>query len=128
MSLRAQAEADLAVTLEDSVFGFGFAIKVTDPTGNFGELTGFSNDIAQLIDPDTGQIVSGRLASAALRISSLTAKGLGIPEDVADETSKPWRIDFEDINGTPHTFKVTESDPDRSLGVVVCLLESYVAP
>lgn len=125
MNLRTQAEADLAFTLEDGVFGFAFDITVTDPDGNSGILTGSSNDIAQLIDPDTGQAVSGRLASVALRLSSLAAEGLGIPEGTADESSKPWVIAFDDINGSPHAFKVSESNPDRALGVVVCILEGY---
>lgn len=125
MGLRAIAEADLNVILEDDVFGFGFPITVTDPAGTVGSLIGFSNDIAQFIDPDTGQAVRGRMASAVLRISSLTAKGLGLPTGVADATSKPWIIAFDDINGNSYTFKVIEGNPDRGLGIVVCILELY---
>lgn len=126
MSLRQIAEADLAITLEDAVTGFGWAINVTDPAGNSADLTGQSNDIAQVIDPDTGQAVSGRLASVALRIASLTAAGLGLPEGVADRASKPWLVRFDDINGNAHTFKVQQSNPDRGLGVVSCVLERYL--
>jgi len=126
MSLRVEAEADLAFILEDEVYGFGYSITVTDPDGSVGDLTGFSNDISQVIDPDTGQAVSGRLASAALRISSLTAAGLALPVGIADTTGKPWLIQFDDINGNPFTFKVSQSNPDRALGVVICLLELYV--
>lgn len=125
MSLRSIAEADLALILEDGVYGFGWDISVEDPDGNTGELVGFSNDISQLIDPDTGQAVSGRLASAVLRISSLSAEGLGIPTQVSDANSKPWVIEFSDINGVSYRFKVSESNPDRALGIVVCLLELY---
>lgn len=125
MSLRITAESDLGVILEDDTYGFGWSITVTDPAANVGSLTGFSDDISQLIDPDTGQAVSGRLASAVLRISSLTAEGLGLPVGIADAASKPWVIEFDDINGNAHKFKVSESNPDRALGIVVCLLESY---
>lgn len=125
MSLRVLAEEDLGGILEDAVTGFGFSIKVTDPSGTFGTLTGFSNDIAQLIDPDTGQAVSGRLASVALRISSLTTAGLGLPQGIADAGIKPWIIEFDDINGNPFKFKVAQSNPDRALGLVICLLELY---
>ena len=127
MGLREIAEQDLAVILEDSVFGFGFNISVTDPAGlNVPNLTGYSNDIAQLIDPDTGQAVSGRLASCALRISSLTAAGLALPQGIADASSKPWIVAFDDINGNPFVFKVADSNPDRTIGMVTCILETYV--
>lgn len=125
MSLRAIAESDLAFILEDAAYGFGYAITVIDPGGTSADLTGYSNDIAQLIDPDTGQAVSGRLASAVLRISSLTAAGLGLPQGIADTASKPWIVAFNDISGNPYTFKVSKSNPDRALGVVSCILEAY---
>ena len=123
--LRETAETDLGVILEDDTIGFGWPITVTDPSGTVGNLIGFSNDVAEVIDPDTGQAVSGRIASVALRTSSLTAAGLGLPEGIADATSKPWVIKFDDINGNPFTFKVQRSSPDRALGIVTCVLELY---
>lgn len=123
--LREIAEADLGTILEDSVYGFGYSITVTDPLGEVKTLTGFSNDIAQVIDPDTGEAVSGRFASVALRISSLTAVGLAIPVNIADSKSKPWLIQFNDINGNAFKFKVSKSDPDRAIGIVICILELY---
>ena len=127
MSLRELAEADLAVTLEDPVYGFGWAIKVTDPADNIApDLVGFSQDIAQVIDPDTGVAVSGRLASVALRISSLTASPVvGLPQAIADPDQKPWVVEFDDINGTAHIFKVSEANPDRTIGMLICSLEAY---
>lgn len=125
MGLRSIAESDLSVILEDSTYGFGYAITVTDPTGNVGNMVGYSNDISQIVDPDTGQIVSGRVASIALRISSLTTKGLGLPEGISDTTKKPWIINFNDINGNAYKFKVSRSNHDRALGLVTCLLELY---
>lgn len=125
MGLRQIAAADLKIIVEDNINGFGFPVTVTDPAGQVESLIGFTNDIAQLIDPDTGQAVSGRMASVALIISSLTALGLGIPEAISDSSSKPWIIKFDDINGNPFTFRVSQSNPDRNLGIVTCILESY---
>ncbi len=125
MSLRQQAETDLAVILEDDVAGFGWPVTITNPAGSAQSLVGFSNDIAQVIDPDTGQIVSGRTASVALRISSLLAVGIGLPQGIADATKKPWVVTFDDINGNNFTFKVMQSNPDRALGIVSCILEFY---
>lgn len=125
MSLREQAEADLAGILEDETAGFGRTIIITDPSGTSKTFTGFTNDIAQIIDPDTGQAVSGRSANATVRISSLIAASLGIPRGIADETLKPWVVQFDDINGNPFTFKVSKSHPDRALGIVSLELEFY---
>lgn len=123
--MRVLAEQDLGAILEDSTYGFGWSITITDPAGLSDTLTGFSDDISQVIDPDTGQLVSGRLASVAVRISSLLAAGFTLPRGVADSASKPWIVEFNDINGTAHTFKVRQPDPDRALGVLVCILEGY---
>ena len=124
MSLRTLAEQDLTVTLEDAA-GFGWPVTVTAPDGTSGALTGSSTDIAQVIDPDTGEAVSGRMAAVGLRISTLTTRGLGIPRGIADSASKPWLVTFDDINGNAYTFKVMKSNPDRALGLVVCILEAY---
>ncbi len=125
MNLRQIAEQDLGAILEDGAMGFGWPIQVTDPSGLSLPFTGFSDDISQIIDPDTGTAVSGRLISVALRISSLTAVGLALPVGIADSASKPWVIAFDDISGNPFTFKVAQSNPDRTLGLVTCLLELY---
>lgn len=125
MSIRQLAESDLGLILEDGATGFGWPITVTDPSGTVRPLTGFSDDIAQIIDPDTGQAVSGRLASVALRISSILAAGLTLPRGIADAGIKPWVIEFDDINGNAFKFKVAQSNPDRALGLVTLLLELY---
>lgn len=128
MSLRETAEADLAFILEGDEQGFRWPITVTDPAGNVSDgLFGLSNDIAQLIDPDTGQAVSGRLASVSIRIGALTAQvpSMALPQGIADAASKPWVVSFDDINGNPYTFKVAQSNPDRALGLVTCVLETY---
>ena len=121
------AEADLGAILEDSDTGFGFSISVTSPGGTKHTLTGFSDDISQLTDPDTGQAVSGRLASVALRISTIYTSfpGEGLPRNIASAALKPWVIEFNDINGNPGKFKVSESNPDRAIGMLVCILEVY---
>lgn len=126
MGLRDIAEADLSVILEDDIYGFGWPITITNPDGVAKSLTGFSNDISQLIDPDTGQAVSGRLASVSLRISSIIATGLALPVGIADSASKPWLVTFDSIiAGESFIFKVSQSNPDRALGVITLILELY---
>ena len=122
MSLRRVAEADLGRILTDTECGFGWPIVLISPRGRRLPLVGFSNDIAELIDPDTGQAVSGRLASVALRMSSLPAD---LPQGTADTSVRPWRVEFVDIVGRSWRFAVRESNPDRTLGLHVLILELY---
>ncbi len=124
MGLRQIVRDDIRKILAD-VDGPQWPITVIDPDGVTADLKGLSNDIGQVIDADLGVVVSGRSASVSLSILDLSDEGLGIPEGIADSTKKPWIIKFDDIAGNPYTFKVSESMPDRTVGLVVCLLESY---
>jgi hypothetical protein len=125
MNLREQAEKDLAITLEDNATGFGWPIKIIDPHFNVADIFGQSTDIGLVIDAETGSVVSGRQATVSIRISSLTQHNLGLPKGISDPSKKPWIIEFTDINGKSFTFKVVQTQPDRTLGVVTCTLEAY---
>ena len=122
MGLRRVAERDLGAILTETQCGFGWPIVLISPRGERMSLTGFSNDIAELIDPDTGQAVSGRLASVALRMSSLPR---ALPQGVANTSERPWLVEFEDIIGQAWRFAVRESNPDRGLGLQILILELY---
>jgi len=127
MSLRTQIEAD-NTEITTNTNDFGWPVTIIDPDGLSKSLVCYSADISQAIDPDTGVVVSGRSASIAISISSLTEAGFaGLPEGIADSSSKPWRVNFDDTALNSYTFKVRESNPDRTAGLVVCYLESYIA-
>jgi hypothetical protein len=126
MGLREQAAADARAILEDAAAGFGWPITVRDPEQRTAELVGFSNDIHQTIDPQTGMVVSGRLASVALSVAALTEAGFTtLPKSVAETSRFPWVVRFNDLSGRRHTFKVREANPDRGLGIITCTLEAY---
>lgn len=125
MSLRLQAALDLVSILSDQTSGFGWPITVTSPDGETVEMVGYSTDIGQTINLETGQIVSGRRASVALSTAVLRTANLGLPRGVSDSRNKPWVIRFADIHGTMQSFKVQEAMPDLAAGIVVCTLETY---
>ena len=125
MSIRETAKADAKAILNDGVHGFGWPITLIDPEGTEVSLTGFSNDVAEVIDPDTGVAVSGRIISIALVIQDLIDAGLKLPKAISDKAQKPWVVMFDDINGNSFTFKVQQSNPDRTLGIITCVLEFY---
>ena len=126
MALRDIAANDLRAILTDSSRGFGWPITVVSPAGVSVDMVGSSTDISQLIDPQTGQAVSGRAASVAIPMVDLYAAFSNVlPRAVAEAAGKPWLVTFADIAGTSHTFKVSDSNPDRAVGCVSLLLEFY---
>src|SRR5215510_13621929 len=94
MGLREQAKQDAQAILEDTS-GFAWPVTLTSPAGVVTALQGFTTDVAQSIDPETGQAVSGRRASVALARASLPA----LPEAIADSSRKPWIATFADSQG-----------------------------
>ncbi len=125
MGLRELAQRHNRQITTNQTTGFAWPISITDPDGTTVEVSGFGDDISALIDPETGQAISGRLASIAVNINELADKGLGLPVEIHDKKIKPWVVEFEDIMGYDHVFKVEKSNPDRALGMVTCLLEFY---
>ena len=118
MNLRDIAEQDLETTLEDAQMGFGWSITLTDPKGRTGNFVGQSGDIHFLIDPETGQGISGRFAHVAIRIKSILDSSAGFQE----LPSKEWKIIFNDLYGSAYNFIIEEARPDRTLGLITCLL------
>jgi hypothetical protein len=127
MGLRQEIRRHSKIILTDATTGFAWSIVVTDPDGKSACIRGFTTDIADLIDPETGMGVSGRQAEVTLHMDSLKAVGLEHPAHIASGAGKPWTIKFDDIEGKPHTFKVMRTAPDRAVGVILCYLEAYVA-
>jgi hypothetical protein len=125
MSLREKAEAVLLAAIENSDL-FGQAVTVINPSGTTLDTVGLCNDIAQSIDPQTGVVISGRQVSVALRLSSLSVFST-LPIAVPESAGRPWLVRFADILGAERTFKVRETYPDRTLGVLVLILEAYNA-
>ena len=127
MGIRQQLRRDVHRILTDAKHGFAWTVVVTDPNGRSAKMHGFSTDIADLIDPETGQAVSGRQAEVTVSMDSLKCAGFEHPEHIAGTAGKPWTMKFDDIEGTSHTFKVMRTAPDRTVGLILCYLEAYVA-
>ena len=121
MSLAAIAAADLIRILN----GDGACVTLQAPDGRTAEFRANTQDISHAIDPQTGMIVSGRTATVAISQSDLRAMNMA-PVGVADSKVKPWVVRFaETVGGAEHVFKVASTKPDRTIGVVILILESY---
>lgn len=126
MNLRLLAEQDFGRILEDEAAGFGWPVVLTSPDGVSAPLRGLTNDISVAVDPDTGELISGRSATVTIRIAKIRAAGFKEnPRGVSSRSSKPWTVLFKDINGVPIVFKVMRTNPDRTIGGLVMILEAY---
>lgn len=117
VNLRQIAQRDVKRILEGEA---SIELTITDPAGNAGTLRGWSNDIGFLIDPDTGQAVSGRHATIAVSMLSLREQGLANPTGIEDRDKKPWLVQVANEFGESFTFAVQASQPDRTMGNVTC--------
>lgn len=126
MSLRLRAEADARAIIADTS-GFGWAITVQPPAGAGSPLdtTCLSGDIGEAIDPETGSLVSGRKASVVLSTGALADAGLAMPIGVVDTDEEPWRVKLKDTEDTMYYFRIVQTRPDRTIGVIVCMLEVW---
>lgn len=128
MGLREIAEADLAITVEDRDGGFGWDVVLLNPTeadnAAGSPLVGLTVNTMLLGDPDTGVAVKGRRVSVAVRISSLPDPNT-LPEGIPDTDSLPWRFRFSNLRSTERIWRVADTDPDETLGVLVCHLEPW---
>lgn len=122
-NLRELAERDLGTILETTDGGFGRPVVLTDPSGTSATIDGMTGNISNAIDPETGAEIVGDFPSVTLRISSILAAGLAMPVQEKHTGATAWRVSFEDLAGTTHTFRVQRPEPDYTLGFVNLKLE-----
>jgi hypothetical protein len=123
VNLRAQAALDAREIVEDVAEGFGCDFTLVSPAGIKVELKGLDQDISALIDPETGQAVTGRLATMVVSMKALEEAGVSLPRGVADEGSHVWMVLATNVLGKPRKWKVSEARPDASIGLTTMFLE-----
>lgn len=125
MSLRDIQESDLKILMEDSVCGFGYEVTLTRPQGDSIQIHGLNTDIENMINPATGEVISGRRVTMTFRNSTIFAAGWDLPIGITLSAFKPWLVTVNDINGLSGVFKICHTMPDRTVGIIVCALEAY---
>jgi hypothetical protein len=111
--------------IEDDVLGFAHECTLTNPAGTSKTFKVLTSDIGALIDPDTGDMVSGRYAEVVFRLKTLADESFNIPRNIREKDSKPWVVTFNDVNGVPGTFKIIRSEPDKEAGMITCVITVY---
>ena len=125
MSLFQRLQKDSQRIMNSSKFGFSTDIVLIDPNDVEYPLKSILTVIHNLIDPDTGQPVSGYLATASINRLDLNALGITLPEGVSDELQRPWAVRETNIDGVVVNYKITRAAPDEANGNILCDLGSY---
>ncbi|WFS86283.1 hypothetical protein vBVhaSMAG7_066 [Vibrio phage vB_VhaS_MAG7] len=125
MSLLQRLQKDSQRIMNSSKFGFSTDIVLIDPNDVEYPLKSILTVIHNLIDPDTGQPVSGYLATASINRLDLNALGITLPEGVSNELERPWTVRETNIDGVVVTYKITRAAPDEANGNILCDLGSY---
>lgn len=125
MSLLQRIQKDSQRIMNSTRFGVSIDIVLLDPAQVEYPLKSIVTVIHNLVDPDTGQPVSGYLATASINRLDLNALGITLPEGVSDERERPWTIRYTNIDGVEITNKITRAAPDEANGNILCDLGSY---
>lgn len=116
MSLRDQALADAQFALENAS-DFGQDINLIAPDGTVTPMRGYTGDITELIEPDSGQIVTGRSIHVMLFINSLPPGPR--PVGIQDLNGIPWRVSFPNISSkVVKSYGVRATQPDDAMGTL----------
>ena len=125
MGLLDRLRKDSQRIMNSDRFGFSTAITLTTPAGIQYPFKSIIAVIHNLIDPDTGQPVSGFLATASINVLDLQASLLELPEGEMSESLRPWTITETNINGVVVTYKIVSTAPDEANGNILCDLVTY---
>lgn len=125
MSLLQRIQKDSQRIMNSTRFGVSIDIVLLDPAQVEYPLKSIVTVIHNLIDPDTGQPVSGYLATASINRLDLNELGITLPEGVSNELERPWTIRYTNIDNVVITNKITRSAPDEANGNILCDLGSY---
>lgn len=122
MSLADIAAADARKILNAD----GCVITLQSPDGRFAELKGNSQDIGHQVSTETGMFISGRTCTVVVHLADLAAVNMAPKGESDAGGKKPWVVKYvETVSRAEHTFKVTSTEPDRTIGALKLILEFY---
>ena len=103
----------------------GQEITLITPGGLKYPVHGIVAVVHNMIDADTGQPVSGFVATVSINRLTLNDLGIAIPEGEASQNERPWLVREINIDGVEVTYKITRAAPDEANGNILCDLGAY---
>lgn len=125
MSLFEDAATDFQEIM-NSDLGASVSCVITDPCGAEETLLCRHSDTSQVIDPGTNEAVSGRRIVLSVCLADLYDVGFEKIRGIEKKDEKPWKVAVSDIAEIAGVYKVSESNPDASIGSMVLHCEVMV--
>jgi len=108
----------------NSDLGASWPITITSPGGSSQSLQCRFSDISQQVNPSTNEVASGRTIAVSVTRADLETAGFSDIKGIEKNTAKPWTATLEDVAEYAGTYKIAETNPDRTIGNVVLWLEA----
>lgn len=118
MSL-AEAKKDLVDIIEGD---FGVEITITNLSGQTLSITGLASKHHIGINPDTGEPINTKNAHCSLSEKTLTDNGYAVRDSNGEISLKGHKISFKDSSDIVKQYRINETFPDETLGLIVCIL------
>lgn len=118
MGLAELAASDAKMYLGD-LEGFARTITFQSPLGVTAPVSGLYMDTAMKLDPDTRMPVLARDVYIVVHVDNLYAAGLDVPVATQKRGANNWYFFISNgIDRSEVKYRVKQSAPDRSLGIV----------
>lgn len=121
-SLALQAKEDFRAIMNNDI-GARLDITITSPAKVVHVFSGRNANISQTVDTGTNITTVSAQNVVVVDIDDLIDVDFQTIRGVVDNSQKPWIVD---IDGNDKSYKVTEANPDWSLGSMVLWLEVLV--
>lgn len=101
-------------------------LLVNDLSGLAVTLKGFASKHHLGIDTETGLPVNSKNTHCSVNEEVLTDAGFTVRNTGGEVAMVGWKVTYTDSSGTVWVYKINETMPDETLGLIVCYLGDYV--
>ena len=103
---------------------FGTSIDFEAPTSEIATVVGIASKHNIGIDTD-GNLINTKNAHISVSEKLLTDKGYPVRNPAGEVDIRGHRVDYVDSTGLSKKYKIQQSFPDETIGMIVCILEDF---
>lgn len=104
--------------------GFEVDMTLTAPGGEAIPVKSLATKHHNSVNTD-GVPINSKNSHASFIESDLTDKGLTARDSRGEVNLRNWLVSFADSSGVTKNYKIIETMPDETLGIIVCILGDY---
>jgi hypothetical protein len=123
MGLREQAKADIAA-ITSNLDEWGCLLKFDDTKGNLATIGGLHTKHHLGVDSD-GNRTNSKNSHCSFSEQFMIPLGYPVRNEKKEVAMIGHLVTVADSSGTEWTYVITESYPDETIGLIVCILGDY---